>query len=71
MLKVSMFNAHTWDKQITENSRNIHGKFTEEFTAKFTAYFLQHKSWIKLCKKLTVRVCNKFTGKLERAGRAA
>ena len=42
MLKVSIFNAQTWDKKFTENSRNIHGKFTEEFTAKFTEYFLQN-----------------------------
>ena len=41
MLKVSIFNAQTWAKKITENSRNIHGKFTEEFTAKFTEYLLQ------------------------------
>ena len=39
MLKVSIFNAQTWAKKITENSRNIHGKFTEEFTAKFTEEF--------------------------------
>ena len=71
MLKVSIFNAQTWDKKITENSGNIHGKFTEEFTAKFTEYVLQQKSRIKFCKKITVRFCKKITGKLERAGRAA
>ena len=50
MLKVSIFNAQTWDKKITENSRNIHGKFTEEFTAKFTECFLQKNHGSKFAK---------------------
>ena len=62
-------------KRGTKKSRKIHAIFTENSRKNSQqnsrSVFCKKKSRIKVCKKITVRFCKKFTGKLERAVRAA